>query len=637
MTKYRPEIDGLRCVAVMAVVFHHAQLTLFSGGFVGVDIFFVISGYLITKIFLQQKNKLNIKDFFTRRIRRIFPSIFFLSIFSLIIAVYVMPPSYLLYFSQLLRANSLFVSNIFLSKLNYFSPSNEMIPFLHTWSLSIEEQFYIIYPIIFFLFKKKNFLKILLIGTLFSFFLSVFAHNLSYSYPFYKNEFYFFDYDNKFFFNTFCRTWELGSGALVAIFFKNRSNKIISFVGIIFIIFSILFFDKNTPYSGIFVIIPVLGTSLVIIFIDQKTHLYRLLASRLFVSIGLISYGVYLYHYPVITFLNYIKIYYEFKFHELIYKFGIIIGSLTLGLLNYFIIEKPFRDKTSIISKDKFLLLFFTLGTAFIVLISSYIINNNGMEKRYLNRIQIYKNIFITNDKIIEEKENYINKFYKEKFNTNKKKVLIIGDSYSRDFFLTIDNNEEINKKYEVAYYFEKTQKYNFNFKWLKERNKFVDFQKKKLTDSSLFKSADIILVAYRFTDPNIIHDINNFFKIYRKNFIIIGSHPEFNFRDPVADILIKKNYTMEKKEIEEKLFINQDKKFLIINNKLKDLSKNLNISYFDRYNIICDFYAKKCLALTDNFCKIYINSDHYTLCGASYLGELYFGKKIKFLLDRLD
>ena len=81
MTKYRPEIDGLRCVAVMAVVFHHAQLTLFSGGFVGVDIFFVISGYLITKIFLQQKNKLNIKDFFTRRIRRIFPSIFFLSIF----------------------------------------------------------------------------------------------------------------------------------------------------------------------------------------------------------------------------------------------------------------------------------------------------------------------------------------------------------------------------------------------------------------------------------------------------------------------------------------------------------------------------------------------------------------------------
>ena len=152
-----------------------------------------------------------------------------------------------------------------------------------------------------------------------------------------------------------------------------------------------------------------------------------------------------------------------------------------------------------------------------------------------------------------------------------------------------------------------------------------------------MFKSADIILVAYRFTDPNIIHDINNFFKIYRKNFIIIGSHPEFNFRDPVADILIKKNYTMEKKEIEEKLFINQDKKFLIINNKLKDLSKNLNISYFDRYNIICDFYAKKCLALTDNFCKIYINSDHYTLCGASYLGELYFGKKIKFLLDRLD
>ena len=147
---YRPEIDGLRAIAVLPVLFFHAGFELFAGGFVGVDIFFVISGYLITSIILKEKlaNTFTITNFYERRARRILPALFFIMFCSIPAAFFLMTPSELKDFGLSLSATSLFGSNIlFWQSSDYFAGPNELKPLLHTWSLAVEEQYYLFFPI----------------------------------------------------------------------------------------------------------------------------------------------------------------------------------------------------------------------------------------------------------------------------------------------------------------------------------------------------------------------------------------------------------------------------------------------------------------------------------------------------------
>jgi peptidoglycan/LPS O-acetylase OafA/YrhL len=230
--KYRPEIDGLRAIAVIPVILFHAGFVVFSGGYVGVDVFFVISGYLITTIISAEKEKggFTLIGFYERRARRILPALFFVMLCCLPFAWFWMLPSQLKDFSESILAVSVFVSNfLFWRESGYFAPSVELIPLLHTWSLAIEEQFYVVYPIFLILFWKlgKRFLvSIIGIGLLGSLALAQFGGNLNVSAPYINPNFQFTAIPFASFYLTPTRVFELMIGALTAFSLYDKNERL---------------------------------------------------------------------------------------------------------------------------------------------------------------------------------------------------------------------------------------------------------------------------------------------------------------------------------------------------------------------------------------------------------------------------
>ena len=295
MTHYRPEIDGLRALAVMPVLLFHAGFSLFSGGYVGVDIFFVISGYLITSIIQREitNKSFSIVNFYERRARRILPALLFISLLCIPFAYYWMLPFELKSFFDSLIAINLFSSNIlFWQESDYFSAAAELKPLLHTWSLSVEEQFYVVFPLLLLLLSRFKY-SILLVVVFTISFLSLLLSEYASAHHATAN-----------FYLLPTRFWELGFGALLAISSQYWLNpkpmiaQIGSIVGIIGITFSIFYFDSTTPFPGFWTLIPVLSTVLLIAFSKPDNMIGRLLGWKPLTAIGLISYSTYLWHQP---------------------------------------------------------------------------------------------------------------------------------------------------------------------------------------------------------------------------------------------------------------------------------------------------------------------------------------------------
>lgn len=349
---YRPEVDGLRTVAVLSVLFFHAEFSLFSGGFIGVDIFFVISGYLITNVISKeiQFNNFTFISFYERRIRRIFPALFFVIFCSIPPALYLMTQVDLKHFWQSLFASTIFGSNVlfWFQSGNYFDTASIWKPLHHTWSLAVEEQFYFFHPIImmfFFRYGLRLQKYIVLLGIILS---------LSYS-------FYLINIDPKGnFYLLPSRVWELYFGTFLAFidtgrvksFFSNKFNDFFALTGLILISYSILTFNSFTAHPSLLTVIPVFGTALIILFSSKFGLSGFILTNKPVVYIGLISYSLYLWHYPVFVFFRLIITKDLTNFHYII----LIIFSFILSIISYYYIEKPFRDKEKFKRKSIFVL-----------------------------------------------------------------------------------------------------------------------------------------------------------------------------------------------------------------------------------------------------------------------------------------
>ncbi len=345
MVPYRRDIDGLRGLSVLAVILYHADLALFSGGFVGVDIFFVISGFLITSILLDdaKADKFSIVKFYERRIRRIFPALFFmLLIVSLISTILLLPPD-LKDYGQSLAATALSLSNVhFWSEAGYFDMDSRYKPLLHTWSLGVEEQFYIFFPLLLFLiYRFKQQKKILFL------FGGVFLLSLSFSIwstPLYP----------KFsFFLPATRAWELMLGSLLAL---NRlpqirnitANNVMAAIGLTAILAPVFLYSEATLFPGLNALAPCLGTGIIIHSgIKQQTAIHRLLALKPTVLIGLISYSLYLWHWPLFSLYRY----YNVNALSVNETLSIIFISTIIAYLSWRFIERPFRDSKPIFSR----------------------------------------------------------------------------------------------------------------------------------------------------------------------------------------------------------------------------------------------------------------------------------------------
>ncbi|MFL5237826.1 MAG: acyltransferase family protein, partial [Rhizomicrobium sp.] len=334
---YRPDIDSLRALAVAAVVLFHYRVPGFSGGFVGVDVFFVISGYLITGLILKEmgEGRFSLRQFYERRIRRIFPALFAMLAMATIVAALFFFPSSFAWFGKSLLATAFFASNFeFWREAGYFDVGADQKPLLHLWSIAVEEQFYLVFPALLLLIGARSKARLTLsISAIFvaSFGFSIWSTHHASAAGYYLLP---------------SRMWELMLGALltvgaVGIPTKWRLNEVAAAAGLALIGFSIFCYSHTTPFPGAAALIPCVGTALVI-GAGEGAALNRALSLKPIVFVGLISYSLYLWHWPIYVFARAALFRAPTPFET-----TLLIGmSFALAVLSWRFVEQPFRSRS---------------------------------------------------------------------------------------------------------------------------------------------------------------------------------------------------------------------------------------------------------------------------------------------------
>jgi len=349
---YRSDIDGLRAIAVLAVLIFHAYPTFLRGGFVGVDIFFVISGYLISKVILTtlEQGTFSVADFYSRRIRRIFPALITVLACCLMFGWNTMLAEDLALLAKHVLGGATFVSNFVLwSEVGYFDKDSVLKPLLHLWSLGIEEQFYVVWPLLLWAGWRLR-IPLLLVVALVG--LASFAINMVGVHV----------HPVETFYSPLSRGWELIAGAVLAClasdscrggiarsprlsviastFGTARACSVISIVGFLFIVYAIIRIKETLPFPGKWALFPTIGTCLIIAAGSRAWVNRVLLSSRLMIAIGLISFPLYLWHWPLLTFAR--SAYPEGL--SWFARLGLLAASVVLATITYLYIEKPFRS-----------------------------------------------------------------------------------------------------------------------------------------------------------------------------------------------------------------------------------------------------------------------------------------------------
>ena len=635
---YRPEIDGLRAVAVGAVILYHAQITIFGykpfkGGFIGVDIFFVISGYLITSIILKElltTGFFSFKHFYERRARRILPALLFVMLVSLPFAwIYLMPENLLDYSKSILYSLG-FSSNFYFwySGQQYGAESGLLKPFLHTWSLSVEEQFYILFPIVLlitFKFFRKYLIHILILGFIISLGLADWSSRSHLSFNFYILP---------------TRGWELLAGSILAYFeitnghrSKNRIlNLILPFIGLVLIGHAILFFNDEMFHPSFYTLSPIIGACLIIWFSNKKEITTKILSTKLFVGIGLISYSLYLWHYPVFA----ISRITEFTQNDIYKKILLGIIIFILSVFSYNFIEKSTRN-----TKFKFrgILKLGGLIIFCMLTINLYIISNKGevsFAYKQSKNIYLYNNII--NQELRDNRFEYFKNLKNQKFQSKQKnKILIVGDSHSQDLFSAFFQNQNLFKDYEFLI----SKNYPLSFDNSTEYEDIIKF-----SNSEIFEQSDKILISNHFNNDLDFKKLDIFLKLLKdKKEIILTSNSNIYHhgkRHGVFTGLTLFDYFLlenkkEKKFIDKNLtfndinrinnyyYKNRDKKKVdYINRQLALISKKHNIKMLNKEDFQCNISEQICYGVTENGMKIHYDYGHFTIEGAKF-----FGKKI--------
>ena len=344
---YRREIDGLRAIAVVSVVAYHAKVPGFTGGYLGVDIFFVISGFLICSILLADlaRGKFSLIVFYERRARRILPALSFVVALTFPLAWYILQPVKFVEFAESVCSTIIFGANIYFWRTtSYFDDDAENSPLLHTWSLAVEEQFYIIFPLaLYILFRYNRARMILLFVTLAL--ISLLIAEVGWRWKPEAN-----------FYLPTGRAWELLIGAIVAMLLSGRQigrswrGDMLGMGGLVLILWSIFVLDDTIPVPSLYTGVPVLGTALVLVFAVAGSPAARLLSSGPMVGIGLISYSLYLWHQPVLA-LGRMG---AAAGLDRTITSGLLVITLGLAWFSWRFVERPFR-RVDIVSRQQML------------------------------------------------------------------------------------------------------------------------------------------------------------------------------------------------------------------------------------------------------------------------------------------
>jgi peptidoglycan/LPS O-acetylase OafA/YrhL len=380
---YQPQIDGLRAFAILSVILFHAGFSFIPGGFVGVDIFFVISGFLITGILIKDylNDEFSFVYFYQRRIRRIIPALSVVLFFILGINYFYLSPIEYKNLAKSVFASILFLGNVTAyQQTDYFDSASEFKPAIHLWSLGVEEQFYLIAPIFFIMLLRRKRIAWLALGlsmlALISFFYSEYLLDTNPRMSYYS---------------IFSRAWELMIGSLFAILVYqvqvrqiNVPTKIasaLSWLGFVAVLFSFIYISPAKDFPGIWALIPTLGAGLYLAFskYSRSSFLYKIMTSPLLVWVGLISFSAYLWHQPLFALFRFINP----NELELGGRIALIMVVFFLSFLTYQFVEKPFRSQERIPNK----ILFTVLMPSAVIIISStlFIYSQSGLPGRFMN------------------------------------------------------------------------------------------------------------------------------------------------------------------------------------------------------------------------------------------------------------
>jgi peptidoglycan/LPS O-acetylase OafA/YrhL len=429
MKNYRPEIDGLRSLAIIPVLLFHAGFKFFSGGYIGVDIFFVISGYLITGIILNEinENKFSLVHFYERRARRILPILLFIIIFSTLFSWFFLNIYALRSFGESLIGVATFSSNFyFWLKSGYFSESTELMPLMHTWSLSVEEQFYLIFPILMIFLskiKKNKLFYVILFLTLCSLFFSIWSVN--FTHPLHQR------IATSAFYLLPTRAWELGVGSIIAIYTVEKKNiggglnfpiRILFFIellGISMILIPVFLFTNVTPFPGYASISPVIGTGIIILFSNNNTIIGKILANRYLVFVGLLSYSLYLWHQVVFSFWR--NTHLNTGLAE-ITKIYLLLLSFALSYFSYKYIEKPFRNRMFLKQRQ---ILLYSIISLLIVVFLGFLLITASQNIESFNAKNLSKSKYIYFQNMDERKFTQ----YRIAYEQGKVDIIVMGSS----------------------------------------------------------------------------------------------------------------------------------------------------------------------------------------------------------------
>ena len=613
--EYRREIDGLGALAVLPVILFHAGFKTFSGGFIGVDVFFVISGYLITTIILAEleQGKFSIVNFYERRARRILPALFLVMLVCIPFAWIWLLPSDMKGFSQSLIAVAVFASNIlFWSESGYFDTATELKPLLHTWSLAVEEQYYVLFPLFLMLLWKLGKRCILVIlGVVFAGSFAV-AEWKSYAEP--AAAFYLLP----------ARAWELLIGAFAAFYlskdnrkeFDKATGEVGGWLGVALILYAMFTYSETTPFPGLYALVPTLGAVLIILFATNQTTVGKFVGNKAFVGIGLVSYSAYLWHQPLFAFAR----------HKGLNEDGNILFlqlSLVTFMFAYFswkYVEAPFRKRGFV---NRRLIFFLGLLFTFFFIYIGYLGNrDNGFESRFklvlsgdIGQTDFHKYIdakyYDCEPKIVAENALRWEGFLRCKQSKQGiPEIILLGDSHAEHLFLGLA--EYIPSK-NVAFYILDEKPYIG-----------VDNFKPIFNEILNNKAPQHIILTMHFMErvdasgsglyEGFSSTISALLKA-GKSVTLVGDVPRFNqdagqcvYSSPLKP---KASCTLSHNNVEQQLSV--------YNNILERLAREYGLTYLSIYEDLC----------VDNLCSmskddaiLYRDDNHLNIIGSKLVGK---------------
>jgi len=661
---YRRDIDGLRAVAVLLVIFYHAGFEFISGGFIGVDIFFVISGFLITSIINKKitEHHFSFADFYLKRIRRIYPLLLFVIFTTYIFASLILLPKE---FTQLVHSGGLAflsVGNFYFNNITggYFDSSADIMPLLHTWSLAVEEQFYLIWPVLLIalykLGKKEHIKWYALTLTLalipLSQYLAINSPNSSY-------------------YLIPARGFELLMGATLALFWEKLPalsrtvNHWLSCIALLGLLYFGVGLEKGELFPGFSAAWVCLCTCLLVYTGKNHHHLglaNKLLALKPIVFLGLISYSLYLWHWPIIAFCNYLLIE-----KTLLIQALILLSTLALSIFSYFVIESQFRFKYRF-SFKKTSFYFLAVPFIFLLLLSGLTSTTKGLPQRFPADIQ--KMLIAAGSGYYTPcKSDNCDKTYFDRLKSgvDKADFLLLGDSHARavqGFVNSIANNAD--KDGSVFYrngtpltfdsnayeYYAGDQKgifsdtFTLNIKQLKTAidefkgdtviisNRYALYTHGRNEQSTLSNimvgTAQSKTVATNQAEANYLNGLKSsidYILSKKKKIIIMSPLPELGKNLSKCSIL--KSYTpLDRKcDIDSSTITTRTRKIDMYINKLAESSPKIQVVDLKQY--LCN--GTKCVTSLDSL-PLYHDDNHLNYLGSKYLGELYLNDHANFL-----